>query len=137
MLKQMMIGLALAGLGFAGNASAGAVVVGAGTDVSSLDVEAVKRLFLGREGQVGGKPVTLVFQKGGAVRDKFDGEVLGKPGAQLTTYWSKLVFTGKAKAPEEQDGDAAVKAKVASTAGAIGYIDDASVDASVKKVLDF
>jgi ABC-type phosphate transport system substrate-binding protein len=118
-------------------ASAGSVIVGPGTDVSSLDADAVKRIFLGRESQVGGKPVVVVFQKGGSVREAFDNAVLGKPGAQLSAYWSKLVFTGKAKAPDEVDGDAAVKAKVAATAGAIGYVADSAVDGSVRKVFDF
>ena len=118
-------------------AAAGSVIVGPGTDVSSLDANAIKRIFLGREAQVGGKPVTVIFQKSGAVRDSFDDAVLGKPGAQLTSYWSKLVFTGKAKAPEEVDGDAAVKSMVGSTPGAIGYVADGAVDDSVRKVFDF
>jgi len=41
------------------------------------------------------------------------------------------------KAPEELADDAAVKAKVASTPGAIGYISDAAVDSTVKVVMDF
>jgi len=47
------------------------------------------------------------------------------------------VFTGRAKAPEDLADDAAVKAKLASTPGAIGYISDGAVDASVKVLFDF
>jgi ABC-type phosphate transport system substrate-binding protein len=119
------------------DAEAGSVIVGKDASVQSLDQSEVQRVFLGRTGSLGGSPVVVVFQKSGATREAFDGKVLAKPGAQLTSYWSKLVFTGKAKAPEEVDSDAAVKAKVAATPGAIGYIDDSAVDASVKVVFKF
>ena len=121
----------------AAQAEAGSIVVGPGTAIDTLDADMVKRIFLGREATLGGKPLVVVFQKSGATREAFDGGFLGKPGAQLTSYWSKLVFTGKAKAPEEVADDAAVKAKVAATPGAIGYIEDAAVDGSVKKVFGY
>lgn len=63
--------------------------------------------------------------------------VVGRSGAQLTSHWARLVFTGRAKAPEDLADDAAVKAKVASTPGAIGYISDGAVDGTVKVVFDF
>lgn len=128
---------ALAVLGCALDAEAGAVVVAADSSAGAMDAEAVKAVFLGKNSQVGGAKAVVVFQKTGATRDQFDGAVLGKPGAQLSTYWSKLVFTGKAAAPDEVDGDAGVKAKVAATPGAIGYVSDAAVDGSVKVLYQF
>ena len=122
---------------FSAYAEAGSVIVGPGTDVNSLDANAIKRIFLGRESTLGAQPIVVVFQKSGSVRESFDNTVLGKPGSQLTSYWAKLVFTGKAKAPEELASDAEVRAKVAATPGAIGYVDDGAVDASVTKVFDF
>jgi ABC-type phosphate transport system substrate-binding protein len=117
--------------------AAGVVVVGSGTAVEALDEDAIKRLFLGRESSLAGRPLVLVMQKSGETRARFDANVLGRPGAQLTSYWSKLVFTGKAKAPEEVTDDAAVKARVASTPGAIGYISASAVDSTVKVVHTF
>ena len=116
---------------------AGSVVVGADSPAGALDAEAVKRVFLGREATVGGKPAVVVYQKAGATKSAFESGVLGRSGADLAGYWSKLIFTGKAKAPEELSGDAAVKAKVASTPGAIGYIDDGAVDGTVKVLFKF
>ena len=121
----------------AGNANAGSVVVAANSNVGPMDAEAVRRVFLGRESSLGGAPVHVIYQKDGAVRSEFDKSVLGRSGAELTTYWSRLIFTGKAKAPAERNGDAAVKAEVAGTRGAIGYISDASVDATVKVLYDY
>ena len=63
---------------------------------------------------------------------KFYTDVVGKSEAQLKRHWSQLVFTGKGKPPPSVADDQAVKDWVASTPGAIGYIDGGSVDASVK-----
>lgn len=116
---------------------AGAVVVGSGSKAAAMNADAVKRVFLGREETVGGAPAQVIYQKGGAVRAAFDTSVLGKAGPELTTYWSRLIFTGKAKAPAEVDSDAAVKAKLASNPGAVGYISDGAVDGSVKVLYKF
>ncbi|HEY4555375.1 MAG TPA: phosphate ABC transporter substrate-binding protein [Lysobacter sp.] len=124
-------------LGCAFQASAGVVVVSAQSRATAMNAEAVKRAFLGRDDTIGGAVAVVVYQKGGATRAEFDKKVLGKSGAELASYWSQLVFTGKAKAPKELDGDAAVKARVASNPGAIGYISDGAVDSSVKVVYKF
>lgn len=136
-MKSIRFAIAAAILAASAGTHAGSVIVGKDSPVASMSQDEVQRLFLGRTGSVGGAPAVVVFQKGGATRATFDDKVLGKPGAQLTSHWSKLVFTGKAKAPEEVDGDAAARAKVAATAGAVGYVDDAAVDGSVKVVYKF
>ena len=118
------------------SAFAGKVVVAANSSQGTLDKAGVQAIFLGRTAQVGGQPAVVVFQKG-PVRAPFETGVVGRSGAQLTSHWSRLVFTGRAKAPEDLADDAAVKAKVASTPGAIGYISDAAVDSSVKVIFDF
>lgn len=117
-------------------AFAGKVVVAANSSQGTLDKAGVQAIFLGRTGTVGGQPAVVVFQKG-AVRAPFESGVVGRGGAQLASHWSRLVFTGRAKAPEDLADDAAVKAKVASTPGAIGYISDDAVDGTVKVLFDF
>ena len=121
MSRKFLTGLALCALSFP--CLAGSVVVGADSSAGAMDAEAVKRLFLGRETTLGGKPVVVVYQKAGATKQAFEGKVLGRSGADLSGYWSKLIFTGKAK--------------VASTPGAVGYIDDAAVDGTVKVLFKF
>jgi len=134
----MMRNLTLAALvlAAASPAFAGKVVVAANSSQAALDKAGVQAIFLGRTAQVGGQPAVVVFQKG-PVRAPFESGVVGRAGAQLTSHWSRLVFTGRAKAPEDLADDAAVKAKVTSTPGAIGYISDGAVDASVKVLFDF
>ena len=87
---------ALAGLALASQANAGAVIVSGDAAVSSFDKAGVQGVFLGRDQKVGDAPVALVFQRAGTVREKFDADVLGKPGSQLTAHWSRLIFTGRA-----------------------------------------
>ncbi|MDQ3205235.1 MAG: phosphate ABC transporter substrate-binding protein [Pseudomonadota bacterium] len=136
-MKSYCSMLLLLALAMTTPAHAGAVVVGSASKATPMDADAVKRVFLGRETSVGGAPAQVIYQKDGAVRAGFDKSVLAKAGPELTAYWSRLIFTGKAKAPVEVEGDAAVKAKLASNPGAVGYIADAAVDGSVKVLYKF
>lgn len=65
-------------------------------------------------------------------KQKFYAEVTSKDEAQLKAYWSGLVFTGKGQPLPTVADDAAVVAKVAAEADAIGYVDSAAVSSSVK-----
>jgi ABC-type phosphate transport system substrate-binding protein len=68
------------------------------------------------------------------IRAEFYRKVLEKEPAQVQAMWSKLVFTGKAKAPREYKSGAEVKKAVAENPKAIGYIDKSEVDGTVKVV---
>lgn len=59
----------------------------------------------------------------------------GRNAAQIKATWAKLLFTGKGNPPKEVSGNAEVKKFVAGNPAAIGYIDKAAVDGSVKVVL--
>ena len=113
-----------------------AVIVNPGNG-ASLSSEDVQRLFLGKlKSFPGGVEATPVNQKEGQpAREQFNQAVLNKSESQLKAYWSQLVFTGKGTPPKELENDDAIKTLVASTPGAIGYIDAAKVDGSVKVVL--
>ncbi|KGJ97620.1 phosphate ABC transporter substrate-binding protein [Colwellia psychrerythraea] len=99
----------------------------------------ISRLFLGKLKKFsGGDSATPVNSKAGnAARADFEKKVLNKSSSQIKAYWSKRVFSGKGKPPTEVENDAAVLAFVAANPGAIGYVDAASVDASVKVVKTF
>ena len=131
-MKSFRLMLGLVVLVAASQANAGAVVVASGSKAASMNADAVKRAFLGRD-----PAVQVIYQKSGATRDTFDKNVLGKSGAELSTYWSRLIFTGKAKAPVEVGSDAEVKARLAANPAAIGYVSDAAVDGSVKVLFKF
>lgn len=109
------------------------VIANPAAAVDALDKKAVKQLFLGKTRKLGGQKVKLLDQAAGSSdRDRFYSQVTGKSAAQLKSYWSRLIFTGKGKPPEVAGDGAAVKARVAATADAVGYIDASQADGSVK-----
>lgn len=130
-LKAVSAGVLLLSTSMAANA--GAVVVGKDSSLSAVDADRAKRIFLGRETNINGANVVVLYQKDEANRSDFENKVLGKTGSDLSAYWAKLIFTGKATAPEEiAGGDAAVRTKLAGNPNAIGYVTDAGVDSTVK-----
>ncbi|NKF51635.1 phosphate ABC transporter substrate-binding protein [Shewanella sp. WXL01] len=127
-MKKLFSTLALS-LTCIASAHAGVVVIGntGTTDISKGDA---KKAFLGK----GSSYVVYELDEGNATRSEFHGAVTGKSDAQLKAYWSKQVFTGKGNPPATVSDAAAMKAAVASDANAIGYIDEADLDSSVKVI---
>ncbi|MBA5606465.1 hypothetical protein H3H36_13995 [Duganella sp. FT3S] len=72
--------------------------------------------------------------EGSAIRAEFDKKVLEKTPAQVEAIWSKIVFTAKGKPPKECKSSAEVKKAVAENVNAIGYIEKAAVDETVKVI---
>ncbi|GAA5216778.1 phosphate ABC transporter substrate-binding protein [Corallincola platygyrae] len=111
-----------------------AVVLIGNPAASELSKSDAKKLFLGKLKKVpgGGKAQVIEFEDGHPLRIEFHDKVTGKSESQLQSYWSRLIFTGKATAPSQLASPDQVKQKVASNPGAVGYVDEADVDASVK-----
>lgn len=105
----------------------------------TLDKDTISRLFLNKAKAFpnGTKSVPYSLSEGNAIADEFNGKVLNKTAAQLTAFWSKLVFTGKGQPPKALSNDAEVIAAVAGDAEAIGYVDASSVNDSVRVVATF
>jgi ABC-type phosphate transport system substrate-binding protein len=68
------------------------------------------------------------------IRAEFYKKVLEKTPSQVEAIWSKLLFTGKIKAPKECKSSAEVKKTVSENVNAIGYIEKAAVDDTVKVI---
>ena len=66
---------------------------------------------------------------------QFYAKVLHKSPAAVRDVWSNNYFTGRSGMPKEAATDEEAKRLVAGNRNAIGYIDAAAVDASVKVVL--
>jgi len=106
-------------------------VVGAKSPAAAMTKDQVAQVFLGKT-----TSMTPVDQAdGSAIRGEFYKKVADKDAAQAKALWSKLVFTGKAAPPKEVASGADVKKAVAADPKAIGYIDKAEVDSTVKVVL--
>jgi ABC-type phosphate transport system substrate-binding protein len=139
-MKKMPARLArrlLAALPFLVAASVQAqVVVVAGKGVENMSKDQVSDIFLGKASSLpgGGTAMPIDQPEASPLRDEFYSKVTGKSAAQAKSLWSKLAFTGKGTPPKEAGSSAEVKKTVAGTPGAIGYIEKAAVDDTVKVV---
>ena len=106
-----------------------AVVTGPGG--AAITKDQLANIYLGRSFDL--KPIDL--PEGNATREAFYKKATDRDQAQIKAVWSRVVFTGKGQAPAVQGDAAAVKKAVAADPKAIGYIDKAAVDGSVKVVL--
>ena len=113
------------------------VVVGANAPISSLTLEQVADIFLGRTVALpNGSAIVPIDQlDGSAIRHEFYAKTTGKSPQLLKAHWSKLIFTGQGEPPREVADSEAVKKLVASSPSYIGYIERAAVDSTVKAVL--
>ena len=134
MLKKFAVAL-VCGAALANAYADTVVIVSAKSSVSSLSKEQVADLFLGKETSLAGDSAVLVDMPDGAIREAFYDKVAGRTLAQVKATWSKLMFTGKGIPPKEVATPADVKKAVAASTHAVGYVDSAQVDASVKAVL--
>ncbi len=114
------------------------VVVVHPSNSAELNEKTVQRIFLGKERKFsdGSESIPINQAATSAVRADFDASFLRKSSSQVSAYWAKLVFTGKGVPPKEVVDDAEVIDLVSKNPSAIGYIDEASLTDSVKR-LDF
>lgn len=115
-----------------------AIIVNVDNDVTLSDTD-ISRLFLGKLKKFpsGQKAVAVNLKLGSTIRDEFESKVLGKSASQIKAYWSKRVFSGKGKPPQELVSDNDVLTMVASNSNAIAYVDAATVNDTVKVIKTF
>jgi ABC-type phosphate transport system substrate-binding protein len=106
------------------------VIVSAKSSATTMTADDIAKIYLGKSTAM--KPVDNATP----VRAQFYTQVAGKDEAQVKAIWSKLVFTGKATPPKELASSADVVKAVAADPNAIGYIEKAAVDGSVKVVYE-
>ncbi|MEJ6005213.1 hypothetical protein WG899_06625 [Paucibacter sp. AS339] len=101
--------------------------------------EQIANLFLGKVDSLPGSPVLTPIDQseGKPTRSQFYKAVANRDEAQIKAYWSRIMFTGRAQAPRALGSDAEVKRLVAATPGAIGYIDKAALDGTVKVLAQY
>jgi ABC-type phosphate transport system substrate-binding protein len=111
-------------------------VVSAKSPVTALSKNQLLDIFLGRANRYpDGTPASPIDQaEGSPLRDEFYTKVAGQTAAQMLAYWSKIIFTGRGQPPPTVSNDAEMKKRIRDITGAIGYIDRAAVDDSVRIV---
>ncbi|MBU2924830.1 phosphate ABC transporter substrate-binding protein [Colwellia sp. 1_MG-2023] len=105
------------------------VVIGNTSITSTLSASEVKNLFLGkRKSLPDGTKIAVIEQaKDSPVREAFHSKFTKKTQAQLSSYWTRLVFTGKGKMPEEVSNSEEIINMISTNPGLIGYIDSSEV----------
>ncbi|MCQ2028214.1 phosphate ABC transporter substrate-binding protein [Stutzerimonas zhaodongensis] len=123
---RILSGAALLGMVSMAHAEVAVIVnPGAAKAPSQSDVA---NIFLGKD-----KSMKGVDQAGWTpAKESFYSAVTSKNESQLKSYWSGLIFTGKGQPLPSVADDAAMVAKVAGEADAIGYVNSAAVNDSVK-----
>lgn len=80
------------------------------------------------------KPVVVFdLEKSEQIRDKFY-NFLGKSSSRMKSIWMKRLLSGEGQPPESIEDENAMIEKVATTKGAIGFIDNSLVDNRVKVI---
>lgn len=112
------------------------VIVNSENEISSLDKKQIVDLYMGRYQNFpnGEAAFPLDQQPVSEIRAIFYRKLVNKSVAQMNAYWAKLLFTGRASPPRVMPDSAAVKKAVQENKGAIGYINSADLDNSVKVV---
>ena len=119
-------------LAISGAAQAQFVVVGH-PNAPALSNEQIADIYTGKTQIV----MPLDQPESATIRADFYKKATGKEPAQVKALWSRLIFTGKAQPPKEVPDSAAVKKAVAADSKAVGYIDKAAADGSVKVLATF
>lgn len=113
-------------------------VVSAESDVASLSDNQVMDIFLGKTSHFpdGSRAVPVDQSEGSVERIAFYQEYSSKTPQQLKAHWSKIIFTGRGQPPKELKNSAQVKQYLSANPNAIGYMDKALIDDSMKIVLE-
>jgi ABC-type phosphate transport system substrate-binding protein len=81
-----------------------------------------------------GAQAKLYDLSGQSAREAFCQAYTGKSASAIKSSWARAVFTGRAVPPKVLDSDSEVKNEVANDKNAVGYVDESSVDGSVRAV---
>lgn len=107
------------------------VIVSPQNPATKMFTEQAAQFFLGKSPMF--TPVDM--PETSPVRAQFYQKVTGKDVSEVRAIWARLVFTGRAAAPVVYRSSAEVKKAVAADPHAIGYIEKAALDDTVKAIL--
>lgn len=117
-----------------GNAVAGVVAI-VNKANTTADKATIGRLYtLETRSWTDGASAKLYDLSGQSEREAFCQAYTGKSASTIKTTWAKAVFTGRTVPPKVLDSDADVKKEVAKDKDAVGYVDESSLDGSVRVV---
>lgn len=132
-IKAFFIALILS---FSSGASAEVVViVNSSVSIGSADYKEIADLYLNKRMDVSGiRLVPVDLSEGNSIRDDFYNKVTQKSPSQIKSYWSRLIFTGKAAPPKQYLDDMEVVDLVSENSEFVGYVNAEFVDERVNVI---
>jgi ABC-type phosphate transport system substrate-binding protein len=121
-------------IAWASSAPAATVVVNNEVDATALDAESLERIFLGKKTlwDSGQRITPALVNETSDVSKAFLDEILRKSVPQYRAYWKKRLFSGGGTVPKTFRSSREVIDFVIRTPGAIGIVESAPEDGSVK-----
>lgn len=131
-------GLALTCAFTTGTLSADVVaVVAANSPVASLSKTQLIDIFLGKTTRYpdGRRAVPIDQIEGAPARDEFYATFAAMTPAQVKSFWSRMIFTGRGELPKSVASAAEVTRLLLEDSNAIAYVDRNTVDPGLRVVL--
>jgi ABC-type phosphate transport system substrate-binding protein len=82
-------------------------------------------------------PLPLDLPSNSPLRESFYFKLSGKTLAQVNAYWARLLFSGQSTPPRIMPDSASIVTTVSQNPNAIGFVDAADVNSSVKILFKF
>jgi ABC-type phosphate transport system substrate-binding protein len=135
-IRKLLLGVALLALPCLGSAGDFVLVVNPSVKVASVPRSQVARFFLRQAtAWADGEHVKPVDQvRTAAARQGFTRDVLRRSLAEVESFWTQAIFSGRAVPPPQKKNDDEVLSYVRETPGAIGYVDASASLEGVKKL---
>lgn len=111
------------------------VVVDKNSPIQSLSENEVSNIFLAKTNYL--KPVgrvTPIELKEDSYKYEFYSKITGKTPAQVNSYWTTLIFTGRGKPPKVIRSLEELLKELANTPGAITYIPSSQLTSQLRVV---
>jgi len=109
-----------------------AVVVSSKFKSDTLQKSDVNRIFLAKSNRINNKKIKIIELKNSSYKDVFYKKVLNKTQSQLHSYWSRLIFTGKANPPKQVESLDILLKKMAENKLIVTYLPVSMVTSEMK-----
>ncbi|MDN4502593.1 hypothetical protein QX776_09270 [Alteromonadaceae bacterium BrNp21-10] len=122
------------------NSKAGlVVVVGKQNPIDTLSKKQVIDIFMGRFTSFpNGEPVYPVdYSSEAGIKAEFYLKLVNQSERKINAYWSRLLFSGRAKPPLQAESETVLLQQFADNANTIGYLPLADVTEEMKIVFEF
>ncbi len=112
------------------------VVIHPNTEISTLSRNLLRSIFSMRlrTWQNGLPVVVFVLPDDAPLHSRFAKQKLNIFPYQLRAAWDRMVYSGTGQAPFVVQTEEEMRSRIASTPGAIGYLDNSKIDGSVQIV---